>query len=1054
MAVSIKALPRLVEMLETKDIKYGYYLPHIIYATEFDSQYTAGTTYVQKFRVEIGGLLDTRNNNNAVWEHTPIHAEGAIDAYESGSMPSSLFDFVCNNNRYVEAGSILTVKYKKLGSSAFKLARAEYWRVVRDPGTQAVTSATKITEAVINGATLMSLIESNFSSDGLHVSGKQWDKIPVTDVISAITYNDIQTATDEVRFNIEPRVFPEITLGGNESRNSSPQLRITNMVDALAEYGMATSFSLSSNNYDDWTDIGNGLEAKGRFIYEADYFYLVNNGWSVFVFDGGGRYRSAPSWVAYSEGTSYPVYWPYYANALKSYCKQKIDTANANGAHYNALTLRTSKSSTVANSVWKIIITSSTSGEDNIEIDNISYASISSMFGTGGMQTSDIILKGRGFSYTYSTDFIYTLGSETITHPSVRITDVDAAIEEYGVLEKFTLETEDYPDWTDLGTGIEVKGFFVEGYHCMVLIGEPEWKEYPELGIKIKAKHANLLQAKDLIVPINTICSNGNYGWDYFVKRDGYVRGKFKAKGYIEPYGYIGLPHFNPSTEVPWRINGSNRQTNSINSSTDGILIPTAEYEIYARKAGGTFNKLGTQGWRYMRNGSDISDDVSFNADDYFSEHLYSEEGIVEEHVYGTGVGAGTGFPSDFQKQPGDTLVLDVECRGSISRTLTDNINRYDFFDVRLHNGVTLTDLFGVTYGNNSKYYALNTQGQYTTKVYGNYWTFDFNAYMANHPEVFPTTIRKKTVRFTSVNGSYGEEVDALLSGVTIGEGDYFEFEFIRPYCYGDNLLYEGYLQVDRYPDTNGWYEHYYDAFDIIGVCIDRGDMVIIQPIDGSGGEDPDNQDIPTPDDYVTITFDAETNGGTCSMYQYRRARGTAIGVLPDAYKLAHKMTGWFTQPEGGGEVRYNTIVNNDMTVYAQFIESIDESELRKYQFPYIGSGLTHDVLIQTRPITLDQALGNTFRVVVRGYFRNPQENGSDKHLGLYVLGSYDYKNWQLYGWKEKRLSDAGFHDIGCETYRASMKYIMVILTGQLADGSHIDKIDMTGIGRYNNKLK
>lgn len=82
------------------------------------------------------------------------------------------------------------------------------------------------------------------------------------------------------------------------------------------------------------------------------------------------------------------------------------------------------------------------------------------------------------------------------------------------------------------------------------------------------------------------------------------------------------------------------------------------------------------------------------------------------------------------------------------------------------------------------------------------------------------------------------------------------------------------------------------------------------------------------------------------------------------------------------------------------------------------------------------------------------QISPSVNYAGLYVFGSLDAEHWTLIGAKEKLLSYNRFHDIGCETHRVSMKYLMVVFCGNLNTDCHIDGFEITTKTKYNNKLK
>ena len=73
-----------------------------------------------------------------------------------------------------------------------------------------------------------------------------------------------------------------------------------------------------------------------------------------------------------------------------------------------------------------------------------------------------------------------------------------------------------------------------------------------------------------------------------------------------------------------------------------------------------------------------------------------------------------------------------------------------------------------------------------------------------------------------------------------------------------------------------------------------------------------------------TITFDAETNGGTCDqepiVVPYGKTVGSVLAVLPTATKVGNEFQGWFTKPVGGDEISTETVIQYNVgSVYAQF---------------------------------------------------------------------------------------------------------------------------------------
>jgi len=117
--------------------------------------------------------------------------------------------------------------------------------------------------------------------------------------------------------------------------------------------------------------------------------------------------------------------------------------------------------------------------------------------------------------------------------------------------------------------------------------------------------------------------------------------------------------------------------------------------------------------------------------------------------------------------------------------------------------------------------------------------------------------------------------------------------------------------------------------------------------------------------------------------------------------------------------------------------------------FEYYSQEANLDCLIASRPIKIQQDDKNSYRLVVSGYF----EGAANQWAELVVLGSLDADHWKVIGLKEKKL-EGGFHNIGCVTDRDTWKYLMFIFAGQLSTESHIDYIDVTVEGRYNNKKR
>lgn len=131
--------------------------------------------------------------------------------------------------------------------------------------------------------------------------------------------------------------------------------------------------------------------------------------------------------------------------------------------------------------------------------------------------------------------------------------------------------------------------------------------------------------------------------------------------------------------------------------------------------------------------------------------------------------------------------------------------------------------------------------------------------------------------------------------------------------------------------------------------------------------------------------------------------------------------------------------------------ETYWEPEGKYHVFGYRSESGLRDCLIQSRPIKIQEDDKCSYRVVFTGYFEG--DSASDKWAELLVLGSLDGDNWRAIGVKERKLNES-FHNFGCITERGSWKYLMFIFAGELSPKSHIDSIDITIDGRYNNKKR
>lgn len=74
-----------------------------------------------------------------------------------------------------------------------------------------------------------------------------------------------------------------------------------------------------------------------------------------------------------------------------------------------------------------------------------------------------------------------------------------------------------------------------------------------------------------------------------------------------------------------------------------------------------------------------------------------------------------------------------------------------------------------------------------------------------------------------------------------------------------------------------------------------------------------------TPVTYYTVTWNA--NGGSCDVATSQVQAGNAIGALPTATKSGYTFNGWFTAASGGSQISATTVVNSNVTYYAQYTE-------------------------------------------------------------------------------------------------------------------------------------
>ena len=122
-----------------------------------------------------------------------------------------------------------------------------------------------------------------------------------------------------------------------------------------------------------------------------------------------------------------------------------------------------------------------------------------------------------------------------------------------------------------------------------------------------------------------------------------------------------------------------------------------------------------------------------------------------------------------------------------------------------------------------------------------------------------------------------------------------------------------------------------------------------------------------------------------------------------------------------------------------------------KLTFEYLTQTGDINCLIQSRPVKIQQDDKCSYRLVMSGFFNG--DANSQYWAGVVLLGSLDAEHWRVIGVNNKKLN-GGFHDFGCLSERGTWKYVMFIFTGYLHTDSHVDSIELTVNGRYNNKKR
>lgn len=191
-------------------------------------------------------------------------------------------------------------------------------------------------------------------------------------------------------------------------------------------------------------------------------------------------------------------------------------------------------------------------------------------------------------------------------------------------------------------------------------------------------------------------------------------------------------------------------------------------------------------------------------------------------------------------------------------------------------------------------------------------------------------------------------------------------------------------------------------GYDFLGWFLDDGTKVTKVTLNGDLTVHARwESNIPVPD-MATVRYDAQ-NGTPATSAQVEK--GHAIGVLPSVSRDGYRFLGWFTQSAGGSRVNASTVVNGDMTVYAQW-ESTRVNQYRIRLVPNQG-------FINGSSETVD--LGTVLT-----------ENTSDgDNLALYVP---ERPGYTFTGWFDNAVGGHLVYDVGCQAvdgrYWNAGKYI------------------------------
>jgi hypothetical protein len=118
---------------------------------------------------------------------------------------------------------------------------------------------------------------------------------------------------------------------------------------------------------------------------------------------------------------------------------------------------------------------------------------------------------------------------------------------------------------------------------------------------------------------------------------------------------------------------------------------------------------------------------------------------------------------------------------------------------------------------------------------------------------------------------------------------------------------------------------------------------------------------------------------------------------------------------------------------------------------PYVitHKGEIYKIIYTGGDITIRELLEKLNNSYYQEYTKSLSTN---KHIGLYVLGSIDCNQWGFLGGTERKGFD--LTDIITKIERLSVKYIKLVFVGHISHQSHIDGIELQASNKYDNKIR